>query len=228
MARPAAKARTVFACSECGHQSPKWLGQCPACRQWNTLQEEVVAPAPRDGAPARGWGGDAARPLPLREVEARDEERRRTGIAELDRVLGGGVVPGSLVLLGGDPGIGKSTLLLAALERLARASPDRPVLYVTGEESARQVKLRADRLGVAAEGLHLFPETDATKVLLAADSLRPAVLAVDSIQTQYLPELMSAPGTVSQIREVTARLMAFAKTTDTPTVLVGHVTKDGA
>src|SRR5512142_3318471 len=126
MTRPAAKAaRTVYACAECGHQSPKWLGQCPACRQWNTLQEEVVAPAPREGATARGWGGDAARPLPLREVEAREDQRLRTGIGELDRVLGGGVVPGGLVLLGGDPGIGKSTLLLAALDRVARATPER-------------------------------------------------------------------------------------------------------
>src|SRR5512142_315415 len=164
MARPAAKARTVFTCSECGHESPKWLGQCPACRQWNTLQEEVVAPAPRDGAPARGWGGDVARPLPLHEVEARAEARQRTGIGELDRVLGGGVVPGALVLLGGDPGIGKSTLLLAALDRLARATPDRPILYVSGEESVRQVKLRADRLQVAAGNLHVHAETDAQKV----------------------------------------------------------------
>ena len=228
VAKLAPKQKTVFACAECGHVSPKWLGQCPACRKWNTLHEEVP-PAEARGV-ARGFGGvdRAARPIPLREVEASEEARLRTGIGELDRVLGGGVVPGSLVLLGGDPGIGKSTLLIAALERLARAVEGRPILYVTGEESARQVKLRADRLGVAAENLHLFPETDAAKVLHAAEQLRPAVLAVDSIQTQYLPELVSAPGTVTQIREVTARLMAFAKTTETPTFLVGHVTKDGA
>jgi DNA repair protein RadA/Sms len=226
MAKPAS-ARTRFACSECGHASPKWLGQCPSCRQWNTLHEEVVTP---DRGPSRGLvtGERATRPVPLRDVTASEESRLRTGIGELDRVLGGGVVPGSLVLLGGDPGIGKSTLLLAALERLARAVAPRPVLYVSGEESARQVKLRADRLGVAAENLHLFPETDAVKVLHAADRLAPAVLAVDSIQTQYLPELLSAPGTVSQIREVSARLMAYAKTTETPAFLVGHVTKDGA
>jgi DNA repair protein RadA/Sms len=194
------------------------------------MHEEVAAPEPRASAPRGGFGGAqrGARPIPLREVEASEASRQRTGIAELDRVLGGGVVPGSLVLLGGDPGIGKSTLLLAMLERLARAAPERPVLYVTGEESARQVKLRADRLGVAAENLHLFPETDAVKVLHAADALRPAVLAVDSIQTQYLPELASAPGTVTQIREVTARLMGFAKAAETSTFLVGHVTKDGA
>ena len=226
--RPASKQRTVFACTGCGHESPKWLGQCPACRSWNTLHEELQAPAPREGG-ARGWGAaGGARPVPLREVEASDEARARTGLGELDRVLGGGVVAGSLVLLGGDPGTGKSTLLLAALDRLARAAPDRPVLYVSGEESARQVKLRADRLGALAPNLQVLAETDAVRVLHAAEALRPAALAIDSIQTQYLPELPSAPGTVTQIREVAARFMAFAKTTETPTFLVGHVTKDGA
>ena len=228
MAKLAPKQKTVFACGECGHASPKWLGQCPACKRWNTLNEELPPPEER-GAP-RVFGGvaRAARPVPLHEVEASEDARLRTGIGELDRVLGGGVVPGSLVLLGGDPGIGKSTLLLTALERLAAVVAGRPILYVTGEESARQVKLRADRLGVTAATLHLYPETDAGKVLHAAEQLRPAVLAIDSIQTQYLPELVSAPGTVTQIRETTARFMAFAKITDTPTFLVGHVTKDGA
>jgi DNA repair protein RadA/Sms len=227
MSRSASRAKVVFACAECGHTSPKWLGQCPGCKRWNTLHEEVAAPEPRGAA--RGWGvQQSARPIPLREVEARDEDRQRTGIGELDRVLGGGVVPGALVLLGGDPGIGKSTLVLAALDRLARAHPERSVLYVSGEESARQVKLRADRLGAAAENLRLLAETDAERVLQAAGALAPAAVAIDSIQTQYLPELESAPGTVTQIREVTARLMAFAKTTETPVFLVGHVTKDGA
>jgi DNA repair protein RadA/Sms len=228
VAKLAPKQKTVFACGECGHASPKWLGQCPACKRWNTLNEELPPPEER-GAP-RVFGGvaRAARPVPLHEVEASEDARLRTGIGELDRVLGGGVVPGSLVLLGGDPGIGKSTLLLTALERLAAVVAGRPILYVTGEESARQVKLRADRLGVTAATLHLYPETDAGKVLHAAEQLRPAVLAIDSIQTQYLPELVSAPGTVTQIRETAARFMAFAKITDTPTFLVGHVTKDGA
>jgi DNA repair protein RadA/Sms len=229
MSRPAARAKTVYACAECGQSSPKWLGQCPACRRWNTMQEEVAAPEPK-GAP-RGWGpagAGASRPIPLRDLEARDEERRRTGIGELDRVLGGGLVPGALVLLGGDPGIGKSTLLLAALDRLARADPDGTILYVSGEESARQLKLRADRLGCTAEGLRVLAETDADKVLRAAEALKPSVIAVDSIQTQYLPDLQSAPGTVTQIREVAARFMALAKTTETPVFLVGHVTKDGA
>ncbi len=226
--RQAHRSRTVFACAECGHASPKWLGQCPACKQWNTLHEEVTTVEPH-GLVFRGSGLERpARPVPLDQITASEEARLETGIGEFDRVLGGGVVPGSLVLLGGDPGIGKSTLLLAALERIAQAVPDRPVLYVSGEESARQVKMRADRLGVTAGNLHLFTETDATKVLHAAEQLKPAALAIDSIQTQYLPELMSAPGTVSQIREVTARLMVYAKTTETPTFLVGHVTKDGA
>jgi DNA repair protein RadA/Sms len=226
MARPAARPKTVYACAECGHSSPKWLGQCPSCHRWNTLHEEV---APETRGPARAPPpGGSSRPVPLADVVASEDERLRTGIGELDRVLGGGVVPGMLALLGGDPGIGKSTLLLTALDRLARQLEGRPVLYVSGEESARQVKLRADRLGVTAGNLHLLPETDAARVLHVAGQLEPAVLAVDSIQTQYLPELASAPGTVTQIREVAARLMGYAKSTETPVFLVGHVTKDGA
>ncbi len=228
VSRAPAKQKTLYACAECGQSSPKWLGQCPACRRWNTMNEEVAPAEPR-GATPRGWlQGGAARAVPLHEVEATEESRLRTGIGELDRVLGGGVVPGSLVLLGGDPGIGKSTLILTALHRLALAVAPRPVLYVSGEESARQVKLRADRLGALAENLQVLAETDATRVLHVAEGLRPAAVVIDSIQTQYLPELSSAPGTVTQIREATARLMAFAKTTETPVFLIGHVTKDGA
>ena len=226
MARAVPRQKSVYACAECGHSSPKWLGQCPSCHRWNTLHEEVVEEA---RGPARGPSSSgAAKPVPLREVVASEEERIRTGIGELDRVLGGGVVPGMLALLGGDPGIGKSTLLLTALDRLAKQLSGRPVLYVSGEESARQVKLRADRLGVDAENLHLLAETDASRVLQVSAQLEPAILAVDSIQTQYLPELTSAPGTVTQIREVAARLMGYAKTTETPVFLVGHVTKDGS
>jgi DNA repair protein RadA/Sms len=226
MARTAPRQKSVYACAECGHSSPKWMGQCPSCHRWNTLHEEV-APDVRSSSRAPSPGG-AAKPIRLAEVVASEDERIRTGITELDRVLGGGVVPGMLVLLGGDPGIGKSTLLLTALDRLAKQLSGRPVLYVSGEESARQVKLRADRLGVDAPNLHLLAETDASRVLHVASQLEPAVLAVDSIQTQYLPELASAPGTVTQIREVTARLMGYAKTTETPVFLVGHVTKDGS
>jgi DNA repair protein RadA/Sms len=227
MSRAAGRAKLIHVCIECGQSSPKWLGQCPACRRWNTMQEEVQAAEAK--GPPRGWGArSTSHPIPLHEVEGGDEERQRTGIGELDRVLGGGLVPGALILLGGDPGIGKSTLLLAALDRLARNAPARPLLYVSGEESPRQMKLRADRLGCEAENLRVLAETDAEKVLRVVQALEPAVIAVDSIQTQYLPELQSAPGTVTQIREVAARFMALAKTTETPVFLVGHVTKDGA
>ncbi len=163
--------------------------------------------------------------MPLHEVTADAESRRTTGIAELDRVLGGGVVQGSLVLIGGDPGIGKSTLLLMAVEKL---SADRPALYVSGEESLKQTRLRADRLGVKSTGLHLFAETDLEKILGAAEKLAPGTLVIDSIQTMYLPELGSAPGSVGQVRECAGRLMAWAKRTGVPTFLVGHVTKEGS
>jgi DNA repair protein RadA/Sms len=218
-----AKPRTHFTCQACGFQAAKWLGKCPDCSGWNTLVEEA-APA-EDRRPAWGASGGASRPVKLVDVEAAAEERRSTGLRELDRVLGGGVVPGSLVLLGGDPGIGKSTLLLAAVERLAAAGP---VLYVSGEESLRQTKMRADRLGVRSPALHLFAETDADKVLAAAEALQPVAVVVDSIQTMYLAELGSAPGTLSQVREVAGRLMAHAKRSGIPTFLVGHVTKDGS
>jgi DNA repair protein RadA/Sms len=220
----ASKARTVFTCQGCGYQSAKWLGKCPDCGGWNTLTEELD-PKSEDRRPAWGSSGGAAKPVLLRDVSAETEARRHTGIHELDRVLGGGLVDGSLVLLGGDPGIGKSTLLLSAVDKLAAAGP---VLYVTGEESLRQTKMRADRLGVRSERLHLFAETDAEKILHAAEALSPVALVVDSIQTMFLPELGSAPGSISQVREVAGRLMAFAKRSGVGTFLVGHVTKDGS
>lgn len=222
-----AKKRTEFVCQECGHRSIKWLGQCPACKAWSTLAEELAEPK-SEARPAWGAGGTGLKPTPITQVDADEATRIRTGIAELDRVLGGGVVPGALTLLGGDPGIGKSTLLLAALDRLARGSGDRPVLYVSGEESLRQTRLRGDRLGVGAKNLLLLAETDADKVLAEAEKLQPRAVAIDSIQTLFLPELGSAPGTVTQVREVAGRLMAYAKRTDTPVFVVGHVTKDGA
>jgi DNA repair protein RadA/Sms len=187
------------------------------------MVEEVEERA--DSRPAWGSSTNQARPVPLREVKAEAETRRLTAISELDRVLGGGVVPGALTLLGGDPGIGKSTLLLVALDRLAALGP---ALYVTGEESLRQTKMRADRLGVASPGLSLYAETDAEKILKAAEEKPLSALAIDSIQTMFLPELGSAPGSIAQVREVAGRLMAFAKRTETPTFLIGHVTKDGA
>ncbi len=223
-----AKKRTEFVCQACGHRSIKWLGQCPTCRAWSSLVEEAIESSKSEARPAWGAGGTGLAPTPISAIGGDEAPRISTGIDELDRVLGGGVVPGSLILLGGDPGIGKSTLLLAALDRLAR-SHDRPILYVSGEESLRQTRLRGDRLGAAgSDNLLLLAETDAEKVLAQAEKLSPRALAVDSIQTLFLPELGSAPGTVSQVREVAGRLMAFAKRTDTPTFIVGHVTKDGS
>jgi DNA repair protein RadA/Sms len=217
-----AKARTLHVCQACGYQTPKWLGQCPDCKAWGSLVEEAAAggPAPRGLGAAAG-----AKPIPITDVSTETQVRALTGIGELDRVLGGGLVPGSLVLLGGDPGIGKSTLLLAALEGLAAAGP---VLYVSGEESARQTKLRAERMGVGSKHLHLMCETNAEHILAAALELRPRALAVDSIQTLFLPDVASAPGSVTQVREVTGRLLHYAKTQEVPTFLVGHVTKDGS
>jgi DNA repair protein RadA/Sms len=217
-----AKPKTVFACQACGHKEAKWLGRCPSCGGWNTLAEEIEE---REEKHARAVSSGGGKPVPLLEVAPDREDRMLTHIGELDRVLGGGVVAGGLVLLGGDPGIGKSTLLLAALDRLAEGGP---TLYVTGEESLRQTRMRAERLGVCCPALHLLAETDADKVIAAAEAMQPRALAVDSIQTLFLPELGSAPGTISQVREVAGRLMAFAKRTEIPTFIVGHVTKDGA
>jgi DNA repair protein RadA/Sms len=219
-----AKAKTHFTCQACGYQAAKWLGRCPDCGAWASLSEELEA-GDTEKRPAWGAAGGAAKPTLITEVAGEAESRRHTGIAELDRVLGGGVVAGSLVLLGGDPGIGKSTLLLAALDRLSREGA---ALYVSGEESLRQTKMRAERLGVTSTTLHLYAETDAEKILAAAESLKPTALVIDSIQTMYLPELGSAPGTISQVREVAGRLMAYAKRTGVPTFLVGHMTKDGS
>jgi len=219
-----AKAKTHFSCQGCGFQAAKWLGKCPDCGAWNSLVEET-APVVDDRRPAWGASGGSLKPVLLKDVVAEAEDRRRTGIEEFDRVLGGGVVPGSLVLLGGDPGIGKSTLLLSALDRLSRNGP---ALYVSGEESLHQTRIRADRLGVKSQKLHLYAETNAEAVLAAAEQLKPNALVVDSIQTLFLPELGSAPGSISQVREVAGRLMAYAKRTGVPTFLVGHVTKDGS
>jgi DNA repair protein RadA/Sms len=215
------KQKTVYTCQQCGLQSPKWLGKCPDCNQWNTLVEEQQPVA-------RGRGGGvpaAARPQRLAEVASTEEDRLCCGIAELDRVLGGGVVPGSFILIGGDPGIGKSTLLLQAADRLARCGS---ILYVTAEESIRQVKLRGERLGVSADPLYLLAETSLEAIFDRVKELKPAFLVVDSIQTIFTGALESAPGSVSQVRECAGRLMHLAKGEGIPTFIVGHVTKDGA
>ena len=204
MARPA----TVFACSACGQESPKWHGRCPGCGEWNTLVEEArsAAPTGRTGGKAR-----ALRPVPLGEVEAPAVERLRSGIGELDRVLGGGLVPGSLVLIGGSPGIGKSTLTTTALGNLAAAG--RRVLYVSGEESAAQVRLRAARLGEAALRVPIVAETDVETVIATIAAERPEACVVDSVQVLYDRALSGSPGSVGQVREVASRLMRLAQGT---------------
>src|SRR4051794_27325700 len=218
------RSATVFTCSSCGHESPKWHGRCPGCGEWNTLVEE------RPTAAAAGGGGRrrAAAPTPtlLRDVRAPRVERLVTGIGELDRVLGGGLVPGSLVLLGGSPGIGKSTLTSTALGNLAASG--QKVLYVSGEESAAQVRLRAERLGESALAVPIVAETDLDSVLGVIEHERPAVCVVDSVQVLYDPALSGSPGSVGQVREVAGRLMRAAKERGTAVVLVGHVTKEGA
>jgi DNA repair protein RadA/Sms len=217
MAKPAVK----HACSECGYTTGKWLGRCPACGAWGTLVEErALAPAPG----VRGGSGGARPVLRLVEVEASDAERMPTGVPELDRVLGGGLVPASLVLVSGDPGIGKSTLLLMALREM---SAERRVVLVTGEESAAQVKLRADRLG-GADDVRILAETNLDDVCATLEAEKPDVCVVDSVQTLYAPELGSAPGSVAQVREAAGRLLRVAKEQEVATFLVGHVTKEGA
>jgi len=216
---------SVYRCQECGFASPK-PGTCPDCRRASGAWVQLVEERPATQRTARRAGAPAAPPRPLKDISMERDDRVRTGIDELDRVLGGGVVRGSLVLIGGDPGVGKSTLLLQTARALAQAAP--PVLYVTAEESAAQVKMRADRLGIAGDGLLLWPETDLSLVQAQLDDVKPRGLVIDSIQTVFLPELESAPGSVAQVRECGARLMTLAKSRGIATFLVGHVTKEGA
>ena len=221
-----AKTKTRYVCQQCGSAQTKWMGRCPDCGEWNTLVETIVE---QKGARAGGRGMVAASQSPpqlLREVTADHFERVSLAMGELDRVLGGGLVPGSLVLIGGAPGIGKSTLLLQASAALA--SDQAPVLYVSGEESAQQIKLRADRLGLTGAGLYVVTETNVEVIIGHIEQLRPRLVVVDSIQTVYLDELDSAAGSVSQVRESAARLMQVAKGHHIPIFLIGHVTKTGA
>ncbi|HEX8391741.1 MAG TPA: DNA repair protein RadA [Longimicrobium sp.] len=224
-----ARTKTAFFCRECGNETPKWQGQCPACREWNSLVEEPAAPrrakAAASGSSVRLAGAGSPAPVRLRDVEGAEGQRWPTGLAEFDFVLGGGIVPGSVVLVGGEPGIGKSTILLQVAARLEGAG--RSTLYVSGEESAHQVKLRADRMDQPAGAVTLLAETELDTLLLRAAELNPRVLLVDSIQTVYTPELEGAPGNVGQVRECAARLQRFAKQTGTAVFLVGHVTKGG-
>ena len=219
----AKRAGRVFTCTACDAQSPRWLGRCPECGGWNTFVEGEPERPVRPGERPPAAAGSAV--VRMKDVDAADTPRLLTGLSDVDRVLGGGLVPGSVVLLGGEPGIGKSTLLLQVAARLAGRAGE--VLYVSAEESARQVRLRADRLGAVVDGLHLLAETSVDRVLEAAASRPWAALVVDSIQTVSSPDLPSTPGSVSQVRDAAARLSVFAKTGGTPVVLVGHVTKDG-
>jgi DNA repair protein RadA/Sms len=221
----AAKApRSVYTCQSCGHTELKWLGRCPACQEWNSLTEELAHAEP--ARPSTTGVADGGGPISIADVsDATGGVRKQSKIIELDRVLGGGLVAGSMVLLGGDPGVGKSTLLIQAL---AGFSASGPVLYATGEESVAQTAMRARRVEAAKQSIALVAETDVEKILGHAHATRPAILAVDSIQTVYTPILDSIPGSLAQVRECAARLTQFAKTTGTPTIIVGHVTKDGA
>jgi len=219
-----AKPKTIYICTECGATAPKWQGQCPGCGQWNTLVESVEESA---SSGSRFAALAAAGKLQvLADIRPREEPRQPTGIEEFDRVLGGGLVPGGVVLIGGDPGIGKSTLLLQALSRLGEAGL--PVLYVSGEESAEQVALRATRLQLPTGGVKLLPEIGLDKILATLQAEKPAVAVIDSIQTVYSEALTSAPGSVAQVRECAAQLTRFAKLSGTCVILVGHVTKEGA
>ncbi len=222
----ATKARTVHRCVECGTAAPRWAGRCGGCGEWNTLVEEREDPRPAGGRTGRD-ARPVDRPVPMAEVDAGEWAPRSTGVGELDRVLGGGLVPGSVTLVGGEPGIGKSTLLLQALAAMSAAGSR--ALLVSAEESKQQVRLRAERLGAsAASGLFVLSETLLPAIVAAVDDLAPDIVVVDSVQTIFDPEIASAPGSVSQVRECAHRLVELAKERGLAIVLVGHVTKDGA
>lgn len=230
-AHPMAKDKTTFICNACGGTSPRWLGKCPACGAWNSLIEAVAEPASAGKnrlSQPQGYAGlaNVQAVMPLSAIEAQDVARTPSGIEELDRVLGGGIVEGGVVLIGGDPGIGKSTLLLQAMDALHHVGL--PTLYVTGEESGAQVALRSRRLGLEASQVNVLAEIQLEKILATMEATQPAVVVIDSIQTVYSDLLSSAPGSVAQVRECAAHLTRAAKTTGITVILVGHVTKEGA
>lgn len=218
--------RIVYICQQCGFQTGKWLGKCPECQAWNSFMEELPTPEPLGGAMAGSRRAGRSQPLPLLSLAASSEDRFATGFAELDRALGGGVVPGSVVLLGGDPGIGKSTLMLQVLDRLCGGGA--PGLYISGEESAAQLKLRADRLKIASPTLLVATETCLENILQLLETNRPQFLVLDSIQTLYAAALPATPGSVTQVRETAFQLVQLAKRSQIPIFLIGHVTKEGA
>ena len=216
-----AKNKTVFVCNNCGYESPKWMGKCPACGEWNSFFEEKVITSKSGSGKTNK---ERVKPIELSKIEGKETTRVSTGFDELDRVLGGGLVNGSLVLLGGEPGIGKSTIILQICNKI---KTEGKVLYVSGEESAEQVKIRADRLNVKNDNLLFLSETDIHIVEEEIEQIKPALVIIDSIQTMYSDEITSAPGSVSQVREITAKIMRMCKENGITTILIGHVTKDG-
>ncbi len=221
----ASKLKSLYVCSQCGHESAKWYGKCPSCGEWNTFTEEVRETRKINAPSVQERRRPSSEPVPISQISTEDEQRYYTGSAELDRVLGGGIVKGSLVLLGGDPGIGKSTILLQVCSHLGKILK---ILYISGEESKRQIKLRAARLGVDSDNLYIMTETD---IEIIADQIRnesPDLVMIDSIQTMNYKELNSSPGSVTQVRECTNILMRTSKSLDIPCIVVGHVNKDGA
>lgn len=218
-----AKIKSVYICSECGYESPKWFGKCPGCGEWNTMNEEIKSSA-KTVTSTKTTSSKYSTPKTINEISTNDEERFDTGFAELNRVLGGGIVKGSLILLGGDPGIGKSTILMQICQKLT----DIKILYVSGEESLRQLKLRANRLGVNNDNLLLMTETDVEIVTEQINSIKPDLVMIDSIQTMVLSELSSSAGSITQVRESTNVIMRTAKNLDIPVVVVGHVNKEGS
>lgn len=221
-----AKRKTKYVCQECGYESAKWMGKCPGCNNWNTLVEEMEASGSANKHTVGGGVNSFSKPEKITAIKSQKEPRITTSMMELDRVLGGGIVPGSLVLVGGDPGIGKSTLLLQISSQLA--DKQLPVLYISGEESPRQTKLRADRLGIKSDLLYVLAETNLFDITKHINEIQPAFVVIDSIQTIFREEVTSAPGSVSQVRESTNELMKIAKSSGIPIFIVGHVTKEGA
>jgi DNA repair protein RadA/Sms len=219
---PMSKSKTVFVCQNCGAESAKWIGRCPSCKEWNTYHEEIIAPLSsreRSYSP----GQEKRKPELLDNIKSDEHNRLKTGIVELDRILGGGMVPGSLILLGGEPGVGKSTLAL----QLALALSEKCVLYVSGEESEEQISLRAKRLKKSNPSCFIYSETDLENILVQAENLKPGLIIIDSIQTIHTGILESSAGSVSQVRECAAQLLKFSKITGIPVFLIGHITKDG-
>lgn len=219
-----AKQKTIYVCSNCGQDSPKWIGKCPACGEWNTYVEEVVHKEPTKLRPVSGLETNKPKPVILRDIEAADEPRIDMHDQELNRVLGGGLVPGSLVLIGGEPGIGKSTLVLQTVLHI----PEKRILYVSGEESPRQLKLRADRLSSTSGNCYIVGETSLEQVFVHIKNIRPELVIIDSIQTISTELVESSPGSVSQVRECSAAILRFAKETHIPVLLIGHINKEGS